>query len=158
MTGGKKYVLVWTLFLFIGLMSGCQTKSFLQDRDSTAVSAKNDKAAEYFLKAFPGKKIITLSGADLNNDGKKDLVVIYKENSKKNRMLVVLNLPEKYQCTNSFPAPVSKQLISFRDIDRKPPVEFAVQGMKGAKVGYAVYRVEGALLEDLFGRGMKDCC
>ncbi|HAG11204.1 MAG TPA: hypothetical protein DCK76_07465 [Desulfotomaculum sp.] len=158
MTGGKKYVLFCALFFLFGLTSGYQTKSSLQDNAGTVIQAENVPAAEYFLKTFPDKKIITLSGSDLNNDGKKDLVVIYKENSKKNRMLVVLNLPGKYQCTNSFPAPVSNQLITFRDIDRKPPVEFVVQGMKDAKVGYAVYRVEGALLEDLFGRGMNYCC
>jgi hypothetical protein len=37
-------------------------------------------------------------------------------------------------------------------------MEFIVQGMKGANVGYAIYRLEGTKLEDLFGEGMKDCC
>jgi len=158
MTGFKKYTLFCALFLLIGVTSGCQTKSFLQEKGGTAFPAENNQSAEYFLKVCPGKEIITCSSGDLNNDGRKDLVVIYKENSTKNRMLVVLNLLGKYQYTNSFPAPVSNQSISFRDIDHKPPVEFVVQGMKGARVGYAIYRVEGTLLEDLFGQGMKDCC
>jgi len=55
-------------------------------------------------------------------------------------MLVVLGKPGAYQCTNEVPAPVSNQVITFKDIDDKPPLEFIVQGMKGANVGYAIYR------------------
>jgi hypothetical protein len=56
------------------------------------------------------------------------------------------------------PAPVSNQVITFKDIDDKPPLEFIVQGMKGSNLGYAIYRVEGSILENLFGEGMEDCC
>jgi hypothetical protein len=73
-------------------------------------------------------------------------------------MLVVLDIKGGYQCTNEVPAPVSNQVITFKDIDDKPPLEFIVQGMKGANIGYAIYRVDGTKLEDLFGEGMKDCC
>ena len=60
--------------------------------------------------------------------------------------------------TNEVPAPVSNQVITFKDIDDKPPLEFIVQGMKGSNLGYAIYRVEGSILENLFGEGMEDCC
>ncbi|TEB07534.1 hypothetical protein Psch_01088 [Pelotomaculum schinkii] len=113
---------------------------------------------EYFKAAHPGKEVIILDKADLNSDNTEDMVVIFRESKETNSMLVVLDLSGSYQCTNKVPAPVSNQVIQFKDIDQKPPLEFIVQGMKGANVGYAIYRVEGTKLEDLFGEGMKDCC
>lgn len=112
----------------------------------------------FFIAANPGKEVIKYAAADLDGDNTEDLVVIYKESEEKNKMLVVLDKQGEYQCTNDVPAPVSNQVITFRDIDDKPPLEFIVQGMKGANIGYAIYRVEGVILEDLFGEGMKDCC
>jgi hypothetical protein len=113
---------------------------------------------QHFISTHPGNDVIKCAQADLNNDNTEDLVVVYSESREKNNMLVVLDLKGEYQCTNEVPAPVSNQVISFKDIDNKPPLEFIVQGMKGANVGYAIYRVEGTVLEDLFGEGMKDCC
>lgn len=113
---------------------------------------------QYFITTRPDNEVIKCAQADLNNDNNDDLVVIYRESREKNNMLVVLDLKGGYQCTNEVPAPVSNQVITFKDIDDKPPLEFIVQGMKGANVGYAIYRVEGTRLEDLFGEGMKDCC
>lgn len=113
---------------------------------------------EYFKTTHPGKEIIIFDRADLNYDNTDDLVVIFRESKEKNSMLVVLDLTDSYQCTNEVPAPVSNQTIQFKDIDQKPPMEFIVQGMKGVNVGYAIYRVGGTILEDLFGEGMKDCC
>ena len=113
---------------------------------------------QYFLSVHQDREVIKCARADLNGDNIEDLVVIYKESEGKNKMLVVLGKPGQYQCTNELPAPVSNQVITFKDIDNKPPLEFIVQGMKGANVGYAIYRVDGTRLEDLFGEGMKDCC
>ncbi len=113
---------------------------------------------QYFISTHQDSEVRKCAGADLNNDSIEDLVVIYRKSEDKNKMLVVLGGPGEYQCTNEVPAPVSNQVITFKDIDNKPPLEFIVQGMKGAHVGYAIYRVDGTRLEDLFGEGMKDCC
>lgn len=112
----------------------------------------------FFTSTHPGKEVIKFAAADLDGDNTEDLVVIYRESGEKNSMLVVLDKKGEYLCTNDVPAPVSNQVIAFKDIDDKPPLEFIVQGMKGANFGYAIYRVEGTRLEDLFGEGMKDCC
>lgn len=123
------------------------------------VGVKNDNPAlHYFIATHPDKEVIKCASGDINNDTIEDLVVIYRESKEKNSMLVVTEQKGQYQCTNEVPAPVSNQQIQFKDIDQKPPVEFIVQGMRGANVGYAIYRVEGTKLEDLFGEGMKDCC
>ncbi|MDD4237010.1 MAG: Cys-Cys-COOH (seleno)protein SaoC [Desulfotomaculaceae bacterium] len=121
-------------------------------------SSRGGPLLEYFKSTHPGKDVIILDKADLNSDNTEDMVVIFRESKETNSMLVVLDLSGSYQCTNEVPAPVSNQIIQFKDIDQKPPLEFIVQGMKGANVGYAIFRVEALKLEDLFGDGMKDCC
>lgn len=73
-------------------------------------------------------------------------------------MRVILSTDGTYTITNDVPAPVSNQTITFKNIDDKPPMEFIVQGMKGANMGYAVYRIENSKLVDLFSEGMAGCC
>lgn len=121
-----------------------------------ACSGKN--LLGYFTSTCPDKNVITHAVADLNNDGSEDMVIIYRVSREKNMMCVVLNLPDGTAKTNELPAPAENLHIQIRNIDAKPPMEFIVQGMKGAKFGYAVYRVEGTTLVDLFGQGMEDCC
>jgi hypothetical protein len=144
------------------VVSGCGKTLVNEDEQSntSGVSATGQPspALSFFTLTHPGKEVIKYAGADLESDNTEDLVVIYKENREKNSMLVVLDKKGEYQCTNEVPAPVSNQVITFKNIDEKPPLEFIVQGMKGANFGYAIYRVEGTRLEDLFGEGMKDCC
>ncbi len=96
--------------------------------------------------------------ADLNNDALEDLIIIYRLTSEKNMMCVLYQNNYAVYETNSVPAPVAEQMIQFRDIDETPPLEFILQGRKGAKVGYAIFRLEGGKLSDLFGEGMEDCC
>ena len=76
----------------------------------------------------------------------------------KNMMRVILDLDEGFLATNEVPAPIEDQIIQFKDIDKKPPMEFIVQGSKGNKTGFAVFRIENNQLVDLFGEGMEDCC
>ena len=112
----------------------------------------------HFAKVYPGREVVTWACKDLDNDGRDDLILIYKVDKEKKAMRVILNAKGKYAITNDVPAPVSNQVITFKDIDKKPPMEFIVQGAKGSKVGYAVYRIENGKLVDLFGEGMADCC
>lgn len=141
---------------------GCGEVSI--DKGEHSVTSRESATGEpspclgFFISTHPGKEALKCAAADLDGDNTEDLVVIYRESGEKNSMLVVLDKKGEYLCTNDVPAPVTNQVITFRDIDDKPPLEFIVQGMKGANIGYAIYRVEGVKLEDLFGEGMKDCC
>lgn len=144
------------------VVSGCG-KTTVNEKNQSGQSEESETgqpspALSFFALTHQGKDVIKSASADLNGDNIEDLVVIYKESEDKNNMLVVLDKKGEYQCTNEVPAPVSNQVITFKDIDDKPPLEFIVQGMKGANIGYGIYRVEGIRLEDLFGEGMKDCC
>jgi hypothetical protein len=105
-----------------------------------------------------GRRVLLSASADVDADGRPDLVVIYRVDGQKNAMCVVLAKPEGYRATNDVPAPVENQRITFRDIDDAPPLEFIVQGSKGAKYGYAVFRIEAGTLVSLSGHGMEDCC
>jgi len=140
------------------LASGCGAGNDRAVLHADGDIARGDELLRYFEATHPGKEVIVFERADLNNDQTDDLIVIFRESKEKNSMLVVMDLAGSYQCTNEVPAPVSNQTIQIRDIDQRPPVEFIVQGTKGASFGYAIYRVEGLLLEDLFGEGMEDCC
>ena len=121
-------------------------------------SPKEEELLLQFEALNPGREVIKYAAQDLNEDGRLDLVVIYRVSPEKNMMRIVLDLGGQFTQTNEVPAPYSTQVISFRDIDNKPPMEIVVQGTKGAKFGYAIYRVEGTRLDDLFGEGMEGCC
>jgi hypothetical protein len=112
----------------------------------------------FFQKALPVVEVICTAYADLDDDGRQDLIVIYSIAPEINRMCVVLNLAGGPQLTNEHPAPVSNQVIQLRDIDEKPPMEFIVFGSKGLNTGFAIYRYEQGNLDDLFGEGMRGCC
>lgn len=113
---------------------------------------------QYFAANHSKTTILKYAQADLDNDGKDDLVVIYQIAKAQNQMCIIRNQGGRFAETNAVPAPVSDQLILFRNIDAKPPLEFIVQGRKGAKAGYAIFRIEKGKLIDLFGEGMDDCC
>ena len=113
---------------------------------------------KYFVTKYPGKKMIKYALKDLNDDGREDMLIIYQVSKGKNMMCVVLNFGENYMETNEVPAPISNQIVEFKNIDERPPMEFIVQGMKGAKVGYAIFRIENGKIVDLFGEGMAECC
>ena len=152
------------IFLLAGAVAGGCGKAAVDEKDNSGrqnaagEAGQTSPALNYFSLTHPGKEVIKSAAADLNGDNMEDLVVIYRESEEKNKMVVVLGKQDDYICTSETPAPVSNQVITFKDIDDKPPLEFIVQGMKGANVGYGIFRVEGDLLEDLFGEGMRDCC
>jgi hypothetical protein len=113
---------------------------------------------QHFDQTHPGLEVIKIARGDVNGDSRDDLIVLYRVSDGKNRMRVILDLSEGLLATNEIPAPIENQLIQFRDIDKKPPMEFIVQGSKGSKTGFAVFRIENNRLIDLFGEGMEDCC
>lgn len=113
---------------------------------------------QHFEQTHPGLEVIRIARGDLNGDGRDDLLVMYRVSGDKNRMRVILALEEGFLATNEVPAPIEDQMVQFRDIDKKPPMEFIVQGSKGNKTGFAVFRIENNELVDLFGEGMEECC
>jgi len=150
------------IFLFSVLMliviCGCDGPAKEDHSNVDPKALKTNRLLRYFVTNNPGKPIIKCASKDLNADGREDLLIIYKVSKEKNMMCVILDLGEKYVATNELPAPVSNQVIQFKDIDDKPPMEFIVHGSKGAKVGYAIFRIQKGQIVDLFGEGMTDCC
>lgn len=120
--------------------------------------SENEPMIKYFLTENPGRQVIKTARADLNADGRTDMVVIYQVTHEKNMMRVILDLDGRFLATSELPAPVSNQVVQFKDIENKPPMEFIVQGSKDASIGYAIFRVEGTKLVNIFGEGMKECC
>lgn len=150
-------LLVILILLSLSIVSCSGSKSGQSSAKDLGVS-ENNELLRYFKKKHKGREVIKCGSSDLNNDDTDDLVVIYNVGKEKNEMKVVLDLKGKYSCTNQVPAPVSNQEITFKNIDDKPPMEFIVQGSRGSKIGYAIFRVKGTKLYDLFGEGMEDCC
>jgi len=152
----QRTTLLWLLMLLI--TCGCNGATTENQPNPKREDLNTNRLLQYFVTKNPGKEVIQYAFKDLNNDGREDLVIIYKVSKEKNMMCVILDMGEKCVATNEVPAPVSNQVIQFKDIDDKPPMEFIVHGRKGAKVGYAVYRIEKGQIVDLFGEGMADCC
>lgn len=148
------------IYLFILLVcGGCINQPVENDAvRATEKLVQSDAPLQYFKTTHPNKEVIVFAQADVNNTGTEDRVVIYQDTKEQNMMVVVFDDEGKLKCSNEVPAPATNQLIQFKDIDEKPPLEFIVSGAKGAKVGYAIFRLEAGKLEDLFGEGMEDCC
>lgn len=127
-------------------------------KDFTAAALQASEALRFFAANHPGRTILKYSEADFDDDQRQDLIIIYQRAKDDNRMCVIRHGDTGFTESNSLPAPVADQLIRLKDIDGKPPLEFIVQGRKGAKVGYAIFRIEQGVLVDLFGEGMEDCC
>lgn len=149
--------LIFTI-LALGACSDPRLQSTGDQKDFNASALSESKMMQFFVSIHPSTTILKYAQTDLDNDGREDLIVIYQIRSGKNQMSVIHYQKEHFNETNAVPAPVSDQVIQFRDIDEKPPVEFILQGRKGAKVGYAIFRLDDGKLTDLFGDGMEDCC
>jgi hypothetical protein len=149
---------VWLLVLFLFLLIACKGQAPVGDVSEDRTTLQNNLLFQHFVRSYPGRDVLKWALKDVDNDGKEDLILIYRIEKEKNAMRVILNSDGTYTITNDVPAPVANQAITFKDIDEKPPMEFIVQGMKGTKIGYAVYRIEKGKLVDLFGEGMDECC
>lgn len=143
----------------------------LELHNATQVS-DDHKILQVFRNTFPDTTVLLACEEDLTNDGCKDLVVIYntpyadehsehtdKVNDGYIRLTVLIDSGDgvNYTCTAPIPAPVEKQKIEFNNVDKKDEIEFILQGQKGAKVGYAIYRVIDGAPVNMFGEGMEEC-
>ncbi len=150
-----------SVLLALILPYGCSEKESStpgDQKDFNRSFLAENRMMQCFVGNHPGKTILKYAQADLDNDGREDLIVIFSVEKGKNMMSVIHYQVVDLVETNTVPAPVSDQMIQFRNIDKKPPLEFILQGRKGARVGYAIFRIEDGKLADLFGEEMEDCC
>jgi hypothetical protein len=157
-----RHRLIGLVFMMVVLLAaGCADENSPAVGDQktfTPAMLRENKMLRFFADAHPEAAILKFAKADLDADGREDIIVIYRDRAVGNRMCVIRTGGSAWVETNAVAAPVSDQMIQLRDIDAKPPLEFIVQGRKGAKVGYAIFRVENGRLVDVFGEGMQDCC
>lgn len=133
---------------------------------------EDNKILEAFYEQFPTATMLVACEEDLTNDGKKDLVVIYNTpeadeasnntalvNGGHIRLTVMIDLGngEEYKHTEPILAPIENQKIQFQNIDKADEMEFVLQGQKGTKVGYGIFRVIDGKTMNLFGEGMEEC-
>lgn len=125
-----------------------------------------------FKEAFPEARILLACEEDLTDDGCKDLVVIYntpvedenvaistKVDGGYIRLVVAIDSGDgvNYEFSTPIPAPIENQRIQFQNVDKTDEIEFILQGQKGAKVGYGIYRVMDGAPINLFGEGLEEC-
>lgn len=134
--------------------------------------AEDNKILLAFKELYPDARILVACEEDLTNDGCKDLVLVYNnphpdEFSSYTQMMdggfirlaVMIDSGDgqNYECSTPTPAPVENQRIKFQNIDSQEEIEFILQGQKGAKVGYGIFRVMDGEPISLFDQGFEEC-
>lgn len=142
--------------LVLFCMAGCSTASPKQG--TVAAVDTGHRLFEYFPAAYGDKEPILTGVNDINNDGREDLIVIYRDTSVTNKMIAIWEEDGRIAISEPTPAPVENYRLEWRDIDEKAPIELIVSGSKGVNVGYAIYRWENGQFLNLFGDGMEGCC
>ena len=121
---------------------------------------------QLFRKDFPDTEVILACEEDLTDDGRRDLVILYSLLSDKAAVLrytpVWLTVAENVadgvcRYTEPIRAPVENQKIHFKNIDQKEEIEFVLQGSKGERIGYGIFRVMDDKTVNLYGEGMEEC-
>ncbi|HLR35161.1 MAG TPA: Cys-Cys-COOH (seleno)protein SaoC [Tissierellales bacterium] len=153
----KKARLAILIIVIVGLGGWAFNQDKIRQEEDLGVSLGNELLL-HFKSEYPDKEVLKCGYEDVNDDGIKDLVVIFNNNKKSNGMVVVLDNGEYYSITEEVPAPIENQTIEFKNIDEIGPIEFIVSGSKNGRFGYAIFRVEDLKIKDLFGEGMEDCC
>jgi hypothetical protein len=139
-------------------LGGCSTDQGAAAPAFKLVQPDASPAFAYWGQQFPGHEWVRLGEADLDGDGREDLLVIYRDTSDKCSFCVILNLVDGPKATESVSAPAEEQVMNAFEMDGKPPCEFSVSGRKGADIGSAVFRLENAKITQLFSTGYGKCC
>ncbi|MDO4265210.1 MAG: Cys-Cys-COOH (seleno)protein SaoC [Eubacteriales bacterium] len=135
-----------------------EAQSFRNANYAPQVSEDNELLVR-FLADFPScREVLRACEEDVTDDGRKDLVLVYRTQDKLTRMIVCQNNADGVVYSEPIPGPVENQQIQFKNIDKTGPIEFIVSGEKKGAVGYAIYRMIDGEPVDLFGEGMADCC
>lgn len=113
----------------------------------------------HFKEVFREKTVIIAGLADVNDDGREDLALIYQKELNEVAVLVVLDKEDGPIFTEEVKAPIENQEIRFDDIDEKPPTEIIVTGSKDGHYSYRVFRLyDDKYLRDIFsGANMEKC-
>lgn len=127
--------------------------------DYAEMVSEDNIILQAFREAFPGAEVLLACEEDVTNDGRKDLVVIYRMEDL-TRTVVVTDSGdgEHYNYSEPIPGPIENQKIQFKNIDKEGEIEIIITGEKKGAVGYAIYRMVDGEPVDLFGEGMEDCC
>lgn len=125
-----------------------------------------------FKELYPDAKVLVACEEDLTDDGCKDLVLVVNNPHKDEYssttqltdggyirlcVMVASGDGENYECSELIPAPVENQRIKFQNIDEQEEIEFILQGQKGSKIGYGIFRVMEGEPISLFDQGMEEC-
>lgn len=134
--------------------------------------AEDHHILQKFKELYPDGKVLLACEEDMTNDGLKDLVVVFNNPASDEystytqlvdgghiRLVVLIDTGdgENYSCSVPIPAPVENQRIKFQNIDSQEEMEFILQGQKGSKVGYGIFRVMEGEPVSLFDQGMEEC-
>lgn len=119
---------------------------------------ENNLLLKHFVETHQENEVIKCEQEDVNNDGTKDLVVIYKIGERKNEMTIVVDDDGNYEYSDPVSAPVENQTIRFKNIDEKGQIEIIVSGSKDGNVGYGIFRLEDMKIINLFAQDMEECC
>lgn len=121
----------------------------------------DNKILQAFKEQYPQAEVLVACEEDVTDDGCDDLVVVCRmeDSISEVKLIVAIDSGDgsTYSYTEPIPAPVENQKIKFQDIDKKDEIEFVLQGQKGSKVGYGIFRVMDGKVVNLFGEGMEDC-
>ena len=132
----------------------------------------NNKILQAFKAVHQDATVLVACEEDLTDDGLNDLVIIYNTqkadeysetttliNGGYVRMVVGIDSgdSENFTFSTPVPAPIENQKIKFQNIDKEAEMEFVLQGQKGSKVGYGIYRVIDGSLVNLFAEGLQEC-
>ena len=156
------YVLLFAAIFAVG---GCRdgSKTTAPPASSEFAQTQNEIAKTspvfaYWQKQFPGAEWASLAKADLNNDGRDDLVVVYNQGENKSSFVVIENLATGYRITEPTPAPVQDQVIKIMDLSGWAQHQFSVSGRKNDVVGMAIFVVDDHKVVMLYTSEYGDCC
>lgn len=134
------------------------TKNYLRNAETFAKPVNDDNVLLIeFKKRFADRKVILACEEDINDDNRKDLVVISRLNDDIST-IAFLDTTNGFITTEPIPAPRENQYMKFFNMDEVDAIEVLITGEKKGQVGYAIYKYEDGRLIDIFGEGMEDCC
>lgn len=163
---------LYTMLLLCALLvGGFFLHSFLNEQQQKAQNqgfrnadfapdvAEDNALLRQFQADFANcKKVLRACEEDVTDDGRKDLIVIYRTDEGDTRTVVCQNNEEGIRYSEPIPGPIENQQIQFKNIDKEGEIEFIISGEKKGAVGYAIYRMIDGEPIDLFGDGMAECC